>query len=130
MTDLVDKFLRLELENVNFDHEAHVHVAYDLLSRYSFVDATKIYVDQLVAFTKQIGQSEKFNMTVTYAFLGLIAERRQDFPQADFERFIARNTDLLDSQVLTRWYTHERLNSPYARSVFVLPDSGPPSNPL
>lgn len=125
MTDLADRFLALELEVSEFDHEAHVRVAFALLRRYSFVAATTLYADRLAAITRQIGQPDKFNLTITVAMMGIIAERMQVKPRDDFASFIARNPDLLDRKILTHWYTSERLRSPLSRSVFLLPDIVP-----
>jgi hypothetical protein len=127
VTDLADKFLTLELEVSEFDHEAHVHVAFALLRRYSFVEATTLYADRLVTITRQIGQPDKFNLTITLAMMAMIAERMKTTLQDDFDDFIAQNTDLLDTKILTHWYSKDRLSSPLARSVFLLPDIAPAS---
>ncbi|MDP6675772.1 MAG: hypothetical protein QGH93_13105 [Gammaproteobacteria bacterium] len=125
MTDLADKFLTLELDVSEFGHKAHVQVAFELLCRCRFMEATTLYADRLADITRQIGLPEKFNMTVTVAFMGLIAERIQDVPAENFSDFIAQNPDLLDSRVLSRWYSKERLSSSLSRSVFLLPDLVP-----
>ena len=123
MTDLADQFLELEIDPAKFDHEAHVRVAFTLLRRYSFVEATKLFADRLVALTERIGQPDKFNLTITLALMALIAERMQATPQDEFEVFIAKNQDLLDMAILQRWYSKERLWSSQARSTFLLPDA-------
>ncbi len=125
MTDLADEFLALELDVAKFNHRAHVQVAFDLLRRYTFIEATTLYTDRLVKVTRQIGLPEKFNMTVTVAFMGLIAERAEETSTDNFADFIALNPDLLDGDILTRWYSKERMSLPLSRSVFLLPDLVP-----
>ena len=68
------------------------------------------------------GAAQKFNTTITLAFLSLIAERMQASAHDDFAGFIEENEDLLASDVLSRWYSKERLASDTARRVFLLPD--------
>ena len=51
----------------------------------------------------------------------LIAERRAQGFERCFERFASANRDLFEKEVLRRWYDDERLASPLARRVFVLP---------
>ncbi len=125
MTDLADEFLALELDVEKFDHRAHVQVAFDFLQRYSFIEATVLYADRLVKVTRQIGLPGKFNMTITVAFMGLIAERADKTKVDNFADFIARNPDLLDGDILTRWYSKQRMSLPLSRSVFLLPDLAP-----
>ena len=43
-------------------------------------------------------------------------------PDTGFDAFLAANPDLAQKDVLTRWYSSERLGSEIARRQFVLPD--------
>ena len=69
-----------------------------------------------------VGAPEKFNATITVAFMSVIAERKSQVESADFDSFISANPDLLDGNALRGWYTKERLNSPAARHQFLMPD--------
>ncbi|GHD99477.1 hypothetical protein U879_08140 [Defluviimonas sp. 20V17] len=104
-----------------FHHEQHVRVAFDLLRKYDFIDAAATYAKGLRAIAASAGAPEKFNLTITYAFLSLIAERLAASPDATFEAFVSQNPELLSKHLLEQWYGRERLRGPLARSVFLLP---------
>ena len=70
----------------------------------------------------QAGRPEAFNLTVTIAFLALIAQRLEDAPCADFAAFAAANPQLFDKGLLGRWYRPGQLASARARRTFILPD--------
>lgn len=113
-----------ELDASTFGHRDHVGVAYEMLRNGDFVDVAARYADAIRFMATSAGAPDKFHVTVTIAFLGLVAERMATTPHADFDEFIARNQDLLSKRVLERWYGPERLRSELARKVFLLPDAG------
>ena len=122
MSDLTRDFEAHAIDTGCFDHAGHVRVAYDLLGKYDFVDATMTYVRGIQAIATQAGVPDKFNLTITIAFLSLIAERLADHPQPDFPSFAAANPDVMSRDVLTRWYGADRLTSARARQVFLMPE--------
>jgi hypothetical protein len=64
---------------------------------------------------------EKFNATVTFAYMSVIAERMQSAPAESAENFIAANPEILSGNVLSR-YSKARMQSDLARNVALLPD--------
>lgn len=112
------------LDPAEFDHAAHVGVAYEALSRYEFFAALAMLADGLRDLARRAGVEDKFNATVTFAFTSLIAERMQQSPAADAERFLQDNPDLLERGVLAPWYSSQRLQQGMARRLAVLPDRG------
>lgn len=119
---LLDGFERRDIDVAAFDHRAHVGVAYEMLRKYDFLEASTKYAACIDAIATAAGAAQKFNTTITLAFLSLIAERMQVSSHDDFAGFIEENEDLLASDVLSRWYSKERLASDMARRVFLLPD--------
>lgn len=107
-----------------FAHADHVRVAFELLKRTGFLDAARRYENGLKAFTAKAGVPQKYNLTITLAFLALIAERLSGDPQADWERFAGSNPDLFERACLAKWYSPARLAAPAARAHFLLPDGG------
>lgn len=124
--DFARRFERLELDPATFGHREHVRAAYGLLAATPFAEATQRYVATLRALTAAV--PDKLHLTVTIAFLALIAERMHApgvETAADlegFEAFAAAHPELLSPDALAPHYTRGRLDSPLARRVFLLPD--------
>ena len=56
------------------------------------------------------------------AFMSVIAERRAANDYDDAEDFIARNGDLREKGLLSRWYSPTRMGGALARQVALMPD--------
>ncbi|MGV6804987.1 MAG: hypothetical protein ACWA49_12330 [Ruegeria sp.] len=110
-----------EIDNTNFGHGEHVRVAFDLLNKYDFIDAAAIYAKGIRALATKAGAPDKFNLTITYAFMSLIAERMSRAPADGFDSFAADNSDVMVKTILNRWYDDDRLHSDTARGIFLLP---------
>ncbi|WP_109313618.1 MULTISPECIES: hypothetical protein [Ruegeria] len=121
-TDITSAFEAHAIDNTTFGHAEHVQVAYDLLRKYDFIDAAAIYAKGIRTLAAKAGAPDKFNLTITYAFMSLIAERLASSQSSTFEAFIAENPDLMAKTALSQWYPQERLNSALARRIFLLPD--------
>jgi hypothetical protein len=121
-SELLTQFEALELNPAEFDHQQHVQVAYEMLHKYSFLDASAKYAKAINTIATNAGAPEKFHLTITLAFLSLIAERIHTTKQSNFEEFLAENEDLLSKGVLSKWYSDEQLNSELARTHFLLPN--------
>ena len=120
LPDDLRTFLHGETDARNFRHADHVRMAFEILKRHpDFLEAATAYSRALKAIAARAGNPGAHHETITLAFLSLIAERSADFQ--DFEAFMASNSDLLDKNVLARWYAAERLGSALARKTFVLP---------
>ena len=115
------RFLAGAIEARAFPHREHLRMAYALLQREEFAAATLAYANALRAMTARAGRPEAFNLTVTVAFLALIAQRLRSH-RGDFAAFLEANPELLDRRVLARWYRPEQLASAEARTLFLLPD--------
>lgn len=109
------------IDVASFNHAEHVRVAFDLLRKYDFIDAAAIYAKGIRAIATNAGVPQKFNLTITYAFMSLIAERLALSPAPEFEVFVSANRDLMSKTLLEKWYGSERLHTDLARAVFLLP---------
>ena len=105
-------------------HADHVRVAFDLLRAYNFIDASAKYAKGIQDITEKAAAPHKFNLTITYAFMSLIAERLANAPDCGFDEFVSGNPDLMSKEVLSKWYRNERLHSKEARRLFLLPEIG------
>ncbi len=120
--DELDEFYAGRIRTPGFAHRDHVRVAFLALSRDSFPTAFARYSEGIRQLAVHAGRPEKFNQTITGAFLSLIAERMAAHPYGDFDTFVEANPDLLDTGILDRYYTSERLASAHARTIYLLPD--------
>jgi len=112
------------LDPAGFKHREHVIVAYLMLRKYDFPEAVSRYTGNVRAIATRAGAASKFNMTITIAFISLIAERMQTASHHSVKDFLTRNHDLLRSDLLKKWYSDERLQSELARHSFLMPDIG------
>ncbi|WP_172297738.1 hypothetical protein [Pseudoruegeria sp. HB172150] len=118
---MLDELLAGTLAAEGFGHREHVAVAHAALCRWEFFEAAWRYSSGLRALTERAGVPEKFNATLTLAFLSLIAER---MGQEDSVTFVELHTDLGMKLVRSAGYDAERLADPKARTVGLLPVAG------
>ncbi|MGD2134328.1 MAG: hypothetical protein PVI23_16175 [Maricaulaceae bacterium] len=116
------RFLAGEIRSEDFRHDAHVAIAAALLVDKPFLEAAQAYANVISHMATAAGRPEAFNLTITLAFLSVIAERLHDAPEDDLDAFLAANPDLLDKRYLKHWYADDRLRSPTARTIFLLPE--------
>lgn len=107
-----------------FGHAEHLEAAFMLLRQAPFLEAVCRYVCGIRALAKRAGHPDKFNMTITFAYLSVIAERMADAPEANWPDFIGANADLYDRSLLHRWYGPARLSNPKACGSFLMPGGG------
>ena len=110
------------LDPTGFRHADHVRVAYELLRSRDFASASAVYLDGIRSVTERAGVPEKANITITLAFLSVIAERMAGGDAGTYEAFVAANPDLMSMAVLENWYSPERLHSAQARTAFLMPE--------
>lgn len=124
MSTVTQQFLDNTIDPDEFGHKQHVQVAYDLLREHEFLDATVRYVNGIRALAHRAGAPHKFHMTVTLAYLSMIAERMATTRHDGFEEFIHVNSDVLSKTALSAWYSTGQLDAPLSRQQFVLPQAG------
>jgi hypothetical protein len=111
-----------ERDASNFPHSEHVRIAFEMTARYGFDDALARYASGLRRMSARAGQIEKYHMTITVAFLALVAQQRITSEASTWSEFSSRNSMLFEVGCLERWYDPALLNSPLARRTFVLPE--------
>jgi hypothetical protein len=127
MSKLSDRDLLLGFETAtlpaeDFDHTAHVRVAWLYLKAHPFFEAASRVRSGLIALSRAHGAPERFHETITLAFLALLHERLSNASPAGFAQFAEENSDLLSTSVLKKFYSSGRLEQPAARTGFLLPD--------
>ena len=120
-TRLIERLETRSIEPAGFGHRQHLQAAYELLGREPFLDAAVRYSRAIDGFARSAGAADKFNLTMTVAFLSLIAERMAARPYPSYAAFLDANPELT-ADALTPYYSSTRLKSPLARRTFLLPD--------
>jgi hypothetical protein len=125
-SELTSSFETHDIDNTRFKHAEHVQVAFELLGKYDFIDAAATYAKGVRSIAAKAGAPQKFNLTITYAFMSLIAERKDGSSPSAFPEFAKQNPDLMSKDVLAKWYSSDRLRSDAARSIFLMPEPTKP----
>ncbi|WP_269584351.1 hypothetical protein [Roseibium sp. Sym1] len=120
--EMTDRFEAGVLEARGFTHVDHIGVACQMLQRYEFLDAAQRYGRALQDVAARAGVPDKFNVTITLAFLGLLSERMAETAHETFAEFLEKNPDLTSRSLMATWYSDSRMASPRARQQFLMPD--------
>jgi hypothetical protein len=121
--ELVAGFEAATLES--FPHADHVRLTIIYLNRFGRDDTERKLFDGLRRFAAAKGVPEKFHMTMTVAWIEIVAAARAQHPDlTDPAALVAACPELLNRDLLQRFYTAERLASPEARTSFLPPDRG------
>jgi len=120
--DLTDSFEAGTLTPEGFTHVDHIGVACQMLQRYDFLDAAQRYGCALRNLAARAGAPDKFNVTITLAFLGLLSERMAETAHRTFAEFLEKNPDLTSKTLMATWYSDRRIASSAARQRFLMPD--------
>ncbi|MEQ9562702.1 MAG: hypothetical protein RLN69_09295 [Woeseiaceae bacterium] len=107
-----------------FDHQAHVFVAWSYLAEYPLAESIQRFTAALRRLTVKLGASDKYHETITWFYLIEIEKRRNAETSRSWPAFVLENADLLrrGGDVLRQHYSPALLASPLAREKFVLPD--------
>ncbi|MBT8104928.1 MAG: hypothetical protein HKO69_04455 [Woeseiaceae bacterium] len=90
----IERFEAADVDPAGFDHEAHVYVAWLYVMAYPRREAIARFDAALRRLVAKVGASNKYNATITWLYLLLIAERIR--VNEDWASFRARNADLID----------------------------------
>lgn len=109
-----------------FDHEAHVRLAYGFLADAEVEAAVRQMRDALRDFLRrhQI-PPEKFHETMTRAWILAVRHFMDRGASTSFQDFITRHPELLDTRIMLTHYSAAALFSPEARAAFREPDLEP-----
>lgn len=108
----------------DFDHRAHIRLAYAYLAEHDTETALGLMRRALLAFIQHNNiPVAKYHETLTRAWILAVRHFMAISPAADSAAsFIAANPSLLDSKIMLTHYSTEVLFSPEARARFVEPN--------
>lgn len=113
----------------DFDHRAHLRLAYIYLANYRNVSqATQAVEKALIGLLKAAGiePAAKYHQTLTTAWLMAVWHFMHSSGNTESaDEFIDKNSKLLNSKIMLSHYTEERLFSDESRRTFVAPDLEP-----
>ena len=92
----MERFEAADIDPARFDHEAHVYVGWLYVMAYPRREAIARFDAALRRLVEKIGARDKYNATITWLYLLLIAERMR--ADEDWSAFRARNADLFDER--------------------------------
>jgi len=110
-----------------FDHRGHLRMAWLHLRHFREEEAATRVCEGVRDLATRFGAPEKFNYTLTEAFMRIVARRMSGEEDVDFEAFLQRNPDLLTDAkgIVAQHYSDECLHSPQARAAWTDPDRAP-----
>lgn len=122
--EFVRRFEACEYAPADFDHRAHVRLAYAYLVGQDTDTAVSSMRNALMAFLEHHAIAPgKFHETMTRAWV--LAVRHfmdRGHPASSADEFMSANPQLLDSRIMLTHYSADLLFSDTARSEFVEPD--------
>lgn len=122
--DVIARFESGAVPPESFHHADHLRLAFAYLSEYSPLIALEKFSAAIKQFAVSVGKPDRYNETITFAYLFLIREKMALCASNNWEQFAEKNPELLvwKNGLLDRYYRTETLKSEFARNVFVLPD--------
>lgn len=126
----IDFIMALEsgsLPVAEFTHRNHLRAAWLYLERHPLPEAAMYCALAIQKYATLQGASEKFHLTLTLAFMHVVAELRVRHPAKDWEAFLAACPELQHNAkgIIARHYSAPVLESERARKTFVPPDREP-----
>ena len=124
---LFTAFKDANVDPAEFDHEAHVLVAWRYLQDNDLLPAIEKYSNALKTLTRKLGVPGKYHETITWFYMIAVGERLAGANDSEWSSFRAANEDLFarEPSLIQRYYSSDLLMSENARRVFVLPDLSP-----
>ena len=102
-----------------FGHREHVRLTWLAVRRCGTAGAVELISDGIQRTARYAGVPQKYNATVSRAWVELTAYHMDEEPEATFEELVTHNPGLLDKRLLTHFYQSRTLASPAARTGWV-----------
>jgi hypothetical protein len=106
----------------SFGHLDHLRVAFAYARRGGIEHAVARARDGLQRFAAAHGEPDRYHETMTTAWARVVGHYALRARDEDFDAFLAAHPRLLERDLLSAHYSHQRLFSAAARARFVEPD--------
>jgi hypothetical protein len=108
-----------------FGHRQHVHLTWLAVRRCGTAAAIGLISDGIQGAARYAGAPQKYNATVSRAWVELVGHHASRSGTADFGTFTDQHPALLDKKLLGRFYRSSTLASTTAKTTWVEPDLAP-----
>ncbi len=108
-----------------FGHRQHVHLTWLAVRRCGTAAAIHLVSDGIQGVARYAGAPQKYNATVSRAWVELVGHHAGQSNAADFGTFTGQHPALLDKKLLSHFYRSSTLASIAARTSWVEPDLAP-----
>ncbi|MFG2822472.1 hypothetical protein ACGFX4_23940 [Kitasatospora sp. NPDC048365] len=108
-----------------FGHRQHVQLTWLAVRNHGTAAAIDLISDGIRRTARYAGAPQKYNATVSRAWVELVGHHVGRSDAADFDAFAERHPALLDKKLLTRFYRPSTLAGDPARTGWVEPDLAP-----
>lgn len=105
-----------------FGHREHLHLTWLAVRRCGVPAAVELVSHGIRRTARYAGAPQKYNATVSRAWVELVGHHMGESPDLDFAGFRSHHEALSDKRLLLRFYRPSTLASPEARSGWVEPD--------
>ena len=124
--EFLEAFESGRLPAAEFHHRDHLRMAWLYVGRLGPRKAAAQVLETLLRFASAQGAAQIFHVTLTHAWVHLVAGARADAPPHEgFAAFLERNPQLLDKTLPHRHYAPETLAGTEARERLLAPDRLP-----
>lgn len=115
------------LPGTEFSHRNHLRAAWLYLETHPLPEAAMRCALAIQKYAATLGAPGKFHLTLTLAFMHIVADLRARHPAASWEAFLAACPELVQDaqQLIARHYSEDLLQSERAKKTFVPPDREP-----
>lgn len=136
-TSLTERFKKQQIEPSEFNHLAHLKVAWDYIHEFSLVEARERFHQDIVKLTKVLGAEEKYHRTLTDFFLDYLYQVKWYFNHSgesseSVSSSSSRSWDLIEKKcdllihdakkLVSYYYSDELINSEEARKNYIEAD--------
>jgi hypothetical protein len=105
-----------------FGHRQHVHLTWLAVRRCGTAAAIRLVSDGIQGLARYAGAPQKYNATVSRAWVELVGHHAGQSDTADFDAFTDQHPALLNKRLLSHFYSSATLASIAARTSWVEPD--------
>lgn len=125
MSEFDELMREVMARSARFGHRQHVQLTWLAVRRHGTEAAVGIVSDGIQRTARYAGSPQKYNATVSRAWVELVGHHATETETEDFDVFAGQNQALLDKRLLGRFYRSATLAATAARTGWVEPDLAP-----